>query len=301
MIKAIQLLHPQSADILSKRAFNTKLVDRIRISCGTTAIKSADLSEANDFFPTYASWNSGLFETSVILTVWEHADQIIGNNNVAIIHSDIELHFKASETWKKVERALTDDPTCSLALTVPICFRGMWEDWIVPKNAPLRPECDPFKIHCFDNGIYIWDIIKKYDYDLHEWAYDTQPKMIYSHQFACTRKTFDYLGDKLWGIAHRLRLEDLGFWTPHMFERLIALYLARHGDPILTTAFWHHQSSGAYGPGSHSLYGPRPLRYYRTMTKANAMADSRELEQEMPLPDIQTNSHLDPLSILSRC
>ena len=90
------LLHPQSEDILSKRAFNTKLAECVHISCGMTKVKSADLSEANDFFPTYASWNSGLFETSVILTVWEHADEIIGNNNVAIIHSDIELHFKAS-------------------------------------------------------------------------------------------------------------------------------------------------------------------------------------------------------------
>lgn len=271
MIKAVMLMHPQSADILSKRAFNVRSASCTRISCGTTKNKSADLSEAGDFFPTYASWNSGLFETSVILTIWEHADQIIGDNNVAILHSDIELHFKASETWKRIEKTLEKDPTCSLALTVPVGYRGIWDDWLIPDDAPLIPDYDPMKVHCFDNGIHVWDLIKEYDYDIHEWAFDTQPKMIYSHQFACTRKTFDYLGNKLYGVAHRLRLQDMGFWTPHMFERLIALYLARHGNPILTTAFWHYQSSGAYGPGDMALYGPRPLRYYKVCTRANTM------------------------------
>lgn len=269
MIKAIELLHPQSADLLADIAFDSELVDRIKISCGTTKIESADLSEANDFFPTYAAWNSGLFETSVILTIWEHADQLIGDDDVAFLHSDIELHFSVAETWRKISDTIADGPA-SLALTVPAPFRGMWEDWLVPEDAPLYPKYDPYKIHCFDNGIFVWDIIKDYDYDLYEWAFDTQPQMIYAHQFACSRQTFDYLGNNLWEMANRLRLRDLGFWTPHMFERLIALYLARHSKPVLTTAFWHYQSSGAYGPGDHSLYGPRPLRYYRVCTRANS-------------------------------
>jgi hypothetical protein len=297
MIKAVMLMHPQSADLLSKRAFNTKLAECIRVSCGTSKIKSADLSEAGDFFPTYASWNSALFETSVILTVWEHADELIGDNHVAIIHSDIELHFKASETWRKIHKVLDSDPTSSLALTVPVTFQGVWDDWLVPDDSPLIPKYDPYKIHCFDNGIFVWDLIKEYDPDIHEWAFDTQPQMIYSHQFACSRETFTYLGNKLYNVASRLRFRDVGFWTPHMFERLIALYLARYGPPVLTTAFWHYQSSGVFGPGDHSLYGPRPLRFYHTVTRAN----SQRSKPETKLPETQTTQDEDPLASLSHC
>src|SRR4051812_25431073 len=85
---------------------------------------------------------------------------------------------------------------------------------------------------------------------------------------ACSRKTFDELGSRLYAVAHRLRLQDAGFWTPHMFERFIALYLAKiGGPPVLSTCFWHYSSSGAFGPGELSLYGPRPRRYYRLATR----------------------------------
>lgn len=269
MIKAFVLLHPQSADLVSKRIFNTKYVDSLRISCGTSKIKTADLSEAGDFFPTYASWNSALFETSVILTIWEHADQLIGNNNIAIIHSDVEMHFKIAETWKKIDESLNKNPTSSIGLTIPVSYNGLWDEWLVPDDTLFTPDYDPYKIHCFDNGIFVWDMIKQYDYDIYDWAFDTKPKMIYSHQFACSRQTFDYLGNKLYDIASKLRFRDIGLWTPHMFERLIALYLAKYGEPILTTAFLHYQSSGVFGPGDHNLYGPRPIRYYHTITRAN--------------------------------
>tara|TARA_R110000868_G_scaffold150227_2_gene373226 strand:- start:3415 stop:4293 length:879 start_codon:yes stop_codon:yes gene_type:complete len=291
------LLHPQSVDLLPKKAFNTKFVECIRISCGTTKNPYSDLSEAGDFSPTYATWNSALFETSMILTVWEHANELIGNNHVAIIHSDVELHFKASETWKKINKALDDNPTSSIALTIPVAYRGLWDDWLVPDSAMFIPNNDPYKIHCFDNKIHVWDLIKEYDAEIHDWAFDTQPKMIYSHQFACSRETFEYLGNRLYNIASKLRLRDIGFWTPHMFERLIALYLAHYGEPVLTTAFFHYQSSGVYGPGDHNLYGPRPLRFYHTVTKAG----NRALASEKKPPEIQTNSDQDPLETLFRC
>lgn len=274
MIKVVVLLHPQSSDLLPKRVLNSKYVDCIRISCGTTKIKTADLSESNDFFPTYASWNSALFETSVILTVWEHADELIGNNHVAFLHSDIEPHFTAAKIWKTIHKTIDNDNTSSLALTIPPTYRGIWEDWLVPDDARLTPRYDPYKVHCFDNNIFIWDMIKQLDNDLYDWSMDTQPRMIYSHQFACSRVTFDYLGNKLYNAASKLRLRDIGFWTPHVFERLIALYLAKYGKPVLTTAFLHYQSSGVYGPGDHNLYGPRPLRYYRVSTRANKVKDS---------------------------
>lgn len=270
MIKAIVLCHPQSKDLLSKKAFNSSLVESIRISCGTTKVKGVDYSESNDFFPTYASWNSSLFETSVILTVWEHADQLIGDDHVAILHTDTTLHYKSGETWRKISELLDKPNADSVGLTVSSAYDGMWDDWLVPDSAPFTTKHDPMLIHAFDNNIFVWDYIKKYDSDIYDWAMSTYPKMIYTHQFACTRSAFDKLGNRLYGIAQKLRLSDVGFWTPHMFERLIALYLARYcGNPILTTAFWHYASSGSFGPGEFSLYGPRALKFYNTHTRWN--------------------------------
>lgn len=270
MITAIILCHPASADYLTKAAFRSKLVKPVRVSCGTTKSAHADYSEANDFFPTYASWNSGLFETSVILTVWEHADQLIGNNHVAIMHTDIRPHHKPGAIWKKVVAWIDEEPTRSIGLAVPITYMGLFDEWIIPDDFPLTPKDDPMRICAFDNEIHVWDFIKKYDYDIYEWANDINPRMIYSHQFACSRETFDYLGNRLYQVAHKLRFGDCGFWTPHMFERLIGLYLAqRHPQPIISTAFWHYASSGTFGPGSHTLYGPRGLKYYKLNTRAN--------------------------------
>jgi len=263
MIKAFQLCHPQSSRLLTKKAFNSKIVECKTISCGTTKIEDVDLSEANDFFPTCASWNSLLFETSVILTIWEHADQLIGDDHVAIMHSDNVMHFKAGETWKKIHKHLEDDPERAVGLAAQSSFSRVWKEWEIPGSFPLFPRTDPMNVHAFDNGIFVWDYIRKYDPDIYSWAMEKQPRMLYSHQFACSRKVFDLLGNYLHKIAQSLKLSDAGFWTPHMFERLIALFLARHNAPILTTAFWHYGSSGAYGPGAHNLYGPRPLKYYK--------------------------------------
>ena len=113
------LCHPASKDLISKSAFDFENVDCVRISCGTSKVEGVDYSESNDFFPTYAPWNSTLFETSVILTVWEHADQLIGDNNVAIIHSDIKPNYKPSEIWSNIEKWIEEDPSRSVGLTVP--------------------------------------------------------------------------------------------------------------------------------------------------------------------------------------
>lgn len=271
MIQAICLCHPQSLDLLPRSAFRSKYAKCARISCGTTKVKDVDYSESNDFFPTYASWNSALFETSVILTAWEHADQLIGQNDVAIIHSDITLHFKAAETWKRISRWLKENNKRSVGLTAPSSSIGVWDDWTIPADVPYVPKFDPMALHSFECDIHIWNYIKEYDHDIYTWAMDTQPRLIYSHQFACTRKTFDYLGGKLFSVAQRLKLRDIGLWTPHMFERLIALYLAFYGgEPVLSTCFWHVSSSGAFGPGELSLYGPRPRRFLRLRTRFNS-------------------------------
>lgn len=278
MIKAIILCHPQSKDLISKSAFRSSIVEPIRIACGTTKPSNVDYYESNDFFPTYASLNSALFETSVILTVWEHANELIGDDHVAIMHTDLVMHYKSRDTWTKLQKSLETSPNSPIGLTVSSSYQGLWEDWLVPETAPFTPKFDPMRLHAFDNGVYVWDFIKKYDNDIYEWAMDTNPRLIYSHQFACTRFVFDKLGNKLCNVVNRLRLSDIGFWTPHMFERLIALYLAKFGNPILTTAFWHYSSSGSFGPGDFSLYGPRALKYYRVCTRLNehdVMEDNR--------------------------
>lgn len=269
MITAIMLDHPASRDLIAPKTFRSKLVQHIRISCGTTKSKKATYSESNDFFPTYASLNSSLFETSVILTAWEHADQLIGQNNVAIIHTDITPHFKPSDIWKRLNKALQINPNQPIGITAPSMYIGILEDWLVPDTFPMTVQTDPMKRHAFDNNIHVWDFIKEYDYDIYEWAMDVKPRMIYAHQFACSRIVFDYLGNKLFNVVSKLRLKDVGFWTPHMFERLIGLYLAKYHEPLLTTAFWHYSSSGTFGPGDHTLYGPRALKFYKTHTRAN--------------------------------
>jgi hypothetical protein len=217
------------------------------------------------------------------LTVWEHADQLIGDNDVAIIHSDVEMHFKPGETWKKIDGWLRENPKRSVGLTVPSTAIGLWDGWTIPEEYPVTVDQDPFMRHGFDNKIHVWDFIKKYDYDLWQYAMDEKPGMIYSHQFACTRETFDQLGNKLYDIAHKLRLGDIGFWTPHMFERIIALFLAKYGgEPVLSTAFWHYASSGVAGPGELSLYGPRALKFYKVCTRANAITKDHRRHKDRP-------------------
>lgn len=266
---AIQLCHPSSRETVDRSAFPPQLVKLLRISCGTTRVADVDLSESADFFPTYASWNSALFETSVILTICEHADQLIGDQDVAIVHTDIEPHWDPAEIWLRVQHSLKHHPNRPIGLTVPAAFSGLpaFQDWLIPQNFPVDVRSDPMKLHCFDHGINVWDFIEKYDFDTYTWAMDTNPRMIYSHQFACSRQVLDRLGEKLHAVSNRLRLRDIGLWTPHMFERLISLYLVRYNtEPLLTTAFWHHSSSGTFGGGEQTLYGPRGLKYYKIMT-----------------------------------
>lgn len=261
MIKAITLYHPASKDLIRRSAFRSKYVNNIKMSCGTTVVKGCDLYEANDFFPSYAHLNSVLFETSVILTIWEHADRVIGDDHVAVLHSDITINGASGDIWRRLDNLLTTNPSRAVGITVPSIYRTDKED--MTDDIVFRMRNDPMKLHAFDNNIFVWDFIKKYDPDVYQWAMETDPVMIYSHQFACSRMVFDALGASVLGFMSRLRLRDVGFWTPHVFERLIALYLARHEQPILVPAFVHFASSGAFGPGKQNLYGPRGLKYYR--------------------------------------
>lgn len=259
MITAIVLCHPQSVELLNYDVFNNNLVQYHRISCGTTKCPRS-LSESNDFFPTYASLNSILFESSVILTVWEHADDIIGKNDVAFMHTDIVPNISLPNVWEGLSKLVADGNT--VGITMPSSHTGLYNELVVNASQYV-PKNDPYMLHEFDNNINVWEFIKKYDRDIYDWSMDTQPILIYSHQFMCSRAAFDKLGYRLYEMVQQLNLGDCGLWTPHMFERLIALYLARENNPIVTSAFWHNASSGIVGPGEQCLYGPRPFRYYR--------------------------------------
>ena len=272
MIHAIMLMHPQSANLLAD-VYDNEYVRYTKIACGTTKVSDADLFESSSFFPNYASWNSALFETSVILTAWEHADSLIGDDHIAIIHSDLTINSKHSNPWGRIHKTLDANPDVAIGLTAPIGHKDYLTEELIPDNLCNRPQTDPMMICEFDNNIRVWDYIKKYDGDLYDWAIATNPIMIYAHQFAVSRKTFDVLGHKLYSILHKMRLTDCGLWTPHVFERLIALYLTRYGgQPIMTTAFWHHVSSRCNDSENLSLYGPRPFRYYRTCSRWNQPA-----------------------------
>lgn len=273
-IKAFVLCHPQSKDLVTNKAFKHKSVRVKRIACGTTRPKKYDLSEANDFFPNYASLNSCLFESSVILTIWEHADELIGDDHVVIMHSDVVPHFDSAVVWNNIKSAL-DSSSSPLGIAVASTFSHAWKDWLVPESAPFTPKKDPLSIHDFDVNINVWDIIKRYEPEMYQYAFDVNPKLIYSHQFACTRKVFDDLGFRIKEVIDKLRLLDIGFWTPHVMERLIALFLAQAAEPVLTTAFWHFYSSGSKGPGDLSLYGPRPLKYYNVSTRLRSDAEEK--------------------------
>ena len=161
MIKAIVLCHPQSKDTLRDKVFDNKLVDKIRIACGTTKPKRADLYESADFSPSYSSWNAALFETSVILTVWEHADVLIKRDHVAFLHTDIKLHFSSNKTWMLINNML-EESINPIGLTVNTAFDGILSDWVVPDDAPFDCKRDPMRIHAFDSGIHVWDFIKKF-------------------------------------------------------------------------------------------------------------------------------------------
>lgn len=268
MICAVILCHPSSAVLLDHNAIKSPLVRPVHISCGTTKVIGADYSESSDFSPSYATWNSALFETSVIMTVWEHADQLIKDNHVAILHTDIRHNHKPSALWRKLHSYLDAKPDRAVGLTIPTNMAYNYDKFSIAEVDAFTPRNDPMNLFPFDTGVFVWDIIRRLDYDAWQWAMDVNPPMIYSHQFVCSRSVFDYLGFKLYRVIKKLRLFDCGLWTPHVFERIIAVYLAQKELPLLTTAFVHHASSGPSGPGSQILYGPRGFKFYNTGSRA---------------------------------
>lgn len=263
MISVFGLRHPQSPFILKDGG--GKYATYKWIACGMASPAECaktgpvDYSEANDFLPNYASWNSALFESSVILTIRAHIDELCRTDYIAIVHSDIER--RSTSSWKSVHELLEQGKT--VGLSVSNHYKGFWKKFQVQSTIPFQSKNDPMLKHQFDFGTNIWDYIKELDYDAYLWAIANNPIMTYTHQFACSVTTYKRLGDYLLKIADNLRLQDVGLWTPHVFERLIAIKLAMLSDVVLTTAFWHVGSSSSVGGGELLLYGARPRRYLK--------------------------------------
>lgn len=259
MIDVIILQHPQSPDIITNKLDGDTRCTIHKIACGTSRVGTAHFSESGDFNPNFASLNSCLFESSVILTVWEHLDELVKSDSVAILHTDVEKNYVDEEVWDVISSYTR---THSIGLTMPLDHTGLFKDHLLADSSKLRFSNDPYHKHSFDYGIDVWGIVRKIDKELYEWANKENPIMIYSHQFACSKKVFDRLGTNLYKALSRINLADVGLWVPHVFERLIALYLAKFGYIRITDYFKHYGSSGS-GNGNLKLYGPREYKYFK--------------------------------------
>jgi hypothetical protein len=260
MVDVILLHHPQSPDLLGNQIENDEDVTVHRIACGTSKVVAGAYSESGDFNPNFASLNSCLFESSVILTAWEHIDELAKSDVVAILHTDVDKNYAGVDLWRKIA-AFTKTHNVGLTMSPDHLFK--FKDHVLVDNARLRFKNDPYRVHSFDHGIDVWGIVQKVDKELYEWASNENPVMIYSHQFACSKRVFKKLGVNLYKALSRINLADVGLWIPHIFERLIALNLAKLGYVKITDYFRHYGSSGIKGQADLKLYGPREYKFFR--------------------------------------
>lgn len=206
-------------------------VEDIRIS-DNKSIKADYLASA-DFYPTYSAWGSAVGSASTILTVWEHADQLVGNDFVAFLDGRSKMNKTAAETWPILNDMIDEDT--SLGIASYNCFRGI-NDLILPDDFRYF---DAFSNNAFDVNTYIWDMIKKYDNDAYNFAVESKPRIIMNSQFMCTRQVLDVLGYRLLLVVEKLRIRDVGMWTEKFVNRLLGIYLAQLTVTVYTTAFWH--------------------------------------------------------------
>lgn len=257
------LHHPNSLNLIRLKDFRSRRVKITHLNCGFTHSFKPGYRES-DFFPGYASYNSILFESSCILTLWEHQDALFDDGPVMILHTDITPKFRVAETLDYIEN-LGD--RFAVGLTIPSYHADRFDSLEISDVDQFRYKIDPWHLMNFDGIIDVWELVKIIDPEAWEFAENTNPVMIYSHQFAVSRDVFDKLGYQLCQIATQLRLGQCGLWTPHVFERIIAIRLAMMSNPVLLAAFSHQSSSGPKGEGSLTLYGPRTYKYLRIKSR----------------------------------
>lgn len=264
MINVLFLHHPSSPKTFRLQDFDSERLKVKHINCGFTNEYEQGYREI-DFFPNYASYNSALFETSCILTMWEHIDEMYMNDGpVMISHTDIIPKFSVRETIDYVENIEGD---FAIGTTVPSYDSEKHTKLVIENIDMYRASMDPWKLSLFDGTVDVWGLIKILDKEAWEFSMDTDPVMIYSHQFCASRRVFDNLCLKLSRIATQMRLGQCGLWTPHVFERIIAIRLAMETNPVLLASFSHLSSSGPAGNGAMKLYGPRMHKFLRTTSR----------------------------------
>lgn len=234
----------------------------ININVGVNNSFKSGYRESSDFHPTYACYNSILFESSCILTVWEHSDSLFKDGPIIISHTDVIPRFKFQELLD-----IIDGPRYSVGTTIPSYIVDKYDSLVID-GSEFRYSLDPWQITEFDGYIDIWGLIERIDPEAAYWALQNDPRMIYSHQFMIDRESFEILGEQLRKIVMPMKLEDCGLWSAHVFERIIAIRLAMLNKPVLTSFFSHLSSSGPRGPGGMTLYGPRSYKHFKMFSKS---------------------------------
>jgi hypothetical protein len=225
-------------------------VEDIRISDDPGV--GADYIAKSDFYPTYSAWNSAIGYASTILTVWEHADQLIGNDYVAFLDGQSRMQRSADETWKTLLDIIDEDT--SIGITSYNCFDGSFKSLVLPDDFCYH---DVFSENTFDVNVHIWDMIKKYDIDAYNFAIESKPKIILNNQFMCTRQVLDVLGYKLLLVIEKMKVRDIGMWTEKFVERLLGIYLAQLTVSVYTTAFWSDRKESAIKPSRFLSVRPK--------------------------------------------
>lgn len=261
MMNIVFLHHPNSKLLINQDEIDGSH-NIINLNLGMTNGYKSGLRESSDFFPNYASYNSVLFESSSILTLWEHSDDVFKDGPIVISHTDVIPRFLFSEL-----ESLAVGESFAIGTTVPSYSCDKYKTLVIDDDG-FKFRLDPWHISDFDGVIDIWELIRQIDKEVYEFAFDTNPTMIYSHQFCVSRDVFEKLGEQLCNIAMSLRLSQCGLWTAHVFERIIAVRLAMMVKPILTSMFSHYTSSSPKGPGELTLYGPRAYKYFKMFSKA---------------------------------
>lgn len=226
-----------------------------QINGGMTCVDGV-LSEARDFIPNFSHLNSILFESSVILTSWQHMDQVFGQSHVAFVHDDITK----TEYFDEGIELINSGPTsgASYGITTPSGINVGRLDFTDSQH--FRCSNDPWWMSSFDMRVNVWAALREYDEEAYEYVKYNDIPMIYGHQFICTSDVFAKLGASMASVLDRVTLSNTGLWTPHVFERIIAirLHMYSHSVHRLLNLYHHDLSSGH---GKNKLYGVREYKF----------------------------------------
>lgn len=260
LLNVVFLHHPHSPNLIRYKDFRSRRINKIHLNCGFTNSFKDGVRES-DFFPSYASHNSILFETSCILTIWEHLDDIAPEGPISFLHTDINPLHNVINTVD----LLLGKKSFVCGLVIPE-HHDKHESLIIDDVDFYRYSSDPWNIARFDGIVDILDLIRIVDKQSWEFANDTNPVMIYGHQFAVSRDIFNKVAMDVANIVMKLRLSQCGLWTPHVFERIWAIRFAMESNPILLSSFSHKLSSGSRESDTQ-YYGFRRFKYYKTKSR----------------------------------